>query len=165
MAHLRLRYGSSNGNGYFDCDLLSEQLEHAMRIARAKFGRVDIAFLTDHSANHLATAANGLNAYNVNKSDNTETQPSIRDTTFTDASGRLRTQTIGKRGLVSVLSERGIPVVDASGRALKVDELRAILAQPSDFLAEKSRIEVLAAKHNMRIIRGVSNVGFLILKT
>lgn len=157
LAHLALKYGQSNG--YFDCDLLCVQLEHAMDIARAKFGDVDVAFLLDHSANHFATAPDGLNSYSMNKSDNTDTQPSIRDTMFVDSEGKTRKQKIGKRGLTSVLTERAIPIVDGNGRALTVDVLRALLAKQPDFLAEKSRVETLAAKHNMTILRGVMNAN------
>jgi transposase len=146
-SHLTLQYGKDNG--YFDCDLVCKQFEHAMAVARAKYGDIDIRFLIDHSSNHFAMAADGLNAYAMNKTDDTSTQPEMRDTSY-ERNGTVYVQSIGKRGLVSVLQERGIDI-----RAKKLKQLRDIMAQQPDFLEEMSRIEKLAQKHNMRIVRGV----------
>ena len=149
MAHLTLRYGKDNG--YFDCDLMCQQMEHAMIIARTKYGTsVDVHFLIDHSANHFAMASDGLNAYAMNKRDNTETQPIMRDTTFVDHNGVTRTQKIGQRGLVSILTERGVDVVGKN-----LDALRDLMAEQSDFRVQRSRIEELATTHNVSILRGV----------
>jgi hypothetical protein len=121
-----------------------------MTIARAKYGNVDVRFLIDHSSNHFAMAPDGLNAYAMNKSDDTSTQPHMRDTVYVGADGRQRTQKIGKRGVASVLRERGL---DTQGKSL--DELREVMARQPDFAAQQSRIEELATRHGMSILRGV----------
>ena len=147
-SHLTLQYGKDNG--YFDCDLVCIQFAHAMVVARAKYGDVDIRFLIDHSSNHFAMASDGLNAYAMSKSDNTTSQPHMRDTKYV-RDGTTYEQKVGKqRGLASVLEERGI---DIEGKKLK--ELRDIMAQQPDFVAELSRIEQLARDHRVRIVRGV----------
>ena len=128
----------------------------------------EIVAVLDRSSNHEFMGEDGLRVSDMRVNDNCPGSPSLHDTQWKDSSGAVHQQKMGKKGLRSVLLERGIIAVEngkesykvgpdgkACGPKLTGDDLKSLLAEQEDFKNEKPRIEKFFLKRNMRILWGV----------
>ena len=127
-----------NLEGYWTGELFMEQVAKAVPIAEAKYplsqGYRHI-WCFDHSCNHTAFAEDALIASKMNKGSGGK-QPKMRDMVW---NGQPQTMTLpdGRpKGAALVLEERGY-----NTRGMKLEEMRAILADHDDFKNEKCRVD------------------------
>ena len=129
-----------NREGYWNSDLFMEQIAKAVKIAEVKYPPSQGYHHTwcfDHSCNHTAFADDALLAAKMNKGPGGK-QRNMHDTVW---NGQPQTMTLpdGRpKGAELVLRERGY---DTKG--MKLEEMRAILADHNDFNNEKCRVNAL----------------------
>ena len=154
---------SKNDENYWTIEHLLKQIkEKAIPIFEVKFPGATAVFTFDNSTNHAAFADDALIVQRMNKGPGGK-QSIMRPTTFIDANGRQREQTMifeedyfdpdlrGKpKGIKKVLEERGLFKeglnLDCLACKKKNDSgrtdccLRKIMASQPDFVAQKSAV-------------------------
>ena len=115
-----------------------EQVTKAVKIAEVKYptsqGYHHI-WCFDHSCNHTAFAEDALIASKMNKGPGGK-QPKMRDTVW-NGQPQIMTLPDGRpKGAALILEERGYDT-----RRMKLEDIRAILADHDDFKNEKCRVD------------------------
>ena len=124
--------------GYWNSDRFMEQVGKAVKIADMKYPPSQgyhHVWCFDHSCGHTAFAEDALIASKMNKGPGGK-QPRMRDTVW---NGQPQTMTLpdGRpKGAALVLEERGY-----NTKGMKLEEMRAILADHDDFKNEKCRVD------------------------
>ena len=124
--------------GYWNSDCFMEQVAKAVKIAEVKYpssqGYHHI-WCFDHSCGHTAFADDALIASKVNKGPGGK-QPKMRDTVWNGQPQTLTLPDGRPKGAAQILEERGY-----NTRGMKLEEMRAILADHDDFKNEKCRVD------------------------
>ena len=124
--------------GYWNSDRFMEQVGKAVKIADVKYPPSQgyhHVWCFDHSCGHTAFAEDALIASKMNKGPGGK-QPKMRDTVW---NGQPQTMTLpdGRpKGAALVLEERGY-----NTKGIKLEEMRAILADHDEFKNEKCRVD------------------------
>jgi hypothetical protein len=127
-----------NREGYWTGQRFVEQVTKAVKIAEVKYptsqGYHHI-WCFDHSCNHTAFAEDALIASKMNKGPGGK-QPKMRDTVWNGQPQTMNLPDGRPKGAALVLEERGY-----NTRGMKLEEMRAILADHDDFKNEKCRVD------------------------
>jgi hypothetical protein len=149
---IQLTYGKGK-DGYFDSAKFMHQFEKALQIGAIKRPNCQIVHLIDNSGCHDAKSLDALDATKMTVTDNCRSQPHMRSTFF----GPDRTpQEIGKKGLVTVLLERGKNpfILETRKPKLKADLVAMLLEEPDFALSAKTNlIDEVLASHNILLNR------------
>ena len=127
--------------GYWNSDRFMEQVGKAVKIADMKYppsqGHHHV-WCFDHSCGHTAFAEDALIASKMNKGPGGK-QPKMRDTVW---NGQPQTMTLPDGRPKGALEARGY-----NTKGMKLEEMRAILADHDDFKNEKCRVDTFPAIH------------------
>lgn len=107
--------------GYFNNDMLVEQVGRAIDIFEKKYPGVQAVFIFDHAPSHMKRPDDALNAEKMNVKDGGK-QPFMRDTIWRGSVQRMVTDEGIQKGMRSVLEERGV-----NTKGLNAEGLRNIL--------------------------------------
>ena len=125
QARMLLKYGAEF-EGYWNSDKFLEQVEAAIKIAKAS-DQFNVLWFFDHSSGHTAFAEDALNASRMNVKPGGK-QPIMHDTVYNGKSQKMVLRDGTPKGMKLVLQERG---VDVSG--MKAEDMRLALQQIHDF--------------------------------
>jgi hypothetical protein len=136
LAYLEI---GKNNDGYWTNDKFLVHVDINIRIAEILFPDCDLVLALDHSGNHRKLREDALDASRMSVSDNTKSQHNIRSTYFMKDGQRVE-QEIGKKGLTTVLTERGML---QPGKRYTKAELQKLLAEQPDFAEANDRIPIV----------------------
>ena len=97
----------TQSEGYFNNDMLLEQVRHALAIFEAKYPQAQGMFIFDNAPSHMKCPDDALNPEKMNVKDRGK-QPRMRDTMWNGAVQQMVTAEGEQKGMRTVLQERGV---------------------------------------------------------
>ena len=97
----------TQSEGYFNNDMLLEQVERALTIFEAKYPQAQGMFIFDNAPSHMKCSDDALNPEKMNVKDGGK-QPRMRDTMWNGAVQQMVTAESEQKGMRTVLQERGV---------------------------------------------------------
>jgi hypothetical protein len=161
-------YPGSNGDPWWDCDQLIEQMKDAMRIFKVGHPKEQALFIFDQSSAHASLPPDALRAFEMNLSDGGK-QRLQRNTVIPNSNpteslrGQAQKMTLddgSPKGLKSVLTERGFDTTKIKRAKCKPVCpfesqgccMARVLSQQDDFVNQTSMLEqVITAEGHLCI--------------
>ena len=109
--------------GYFNNDMLLEQVDRALTIFEAKYPTATGIFIFDHAPSHMKTPEYALNVEKMNVKDGGK-QPFLRDTYWNGQVQTMVTADGVQKGLRTVLEERGV-----NTKGMNAEKLKEVLGE------------------------------------
>lgn len=129
-------------DGYFNNEMLIEQVKKAMDIFDRKYpGHLGL-FIFDNAPSHVKKAPNSLNPDHMNVKDGGK-QPTMKDTRWNDSVQHMTLPDGTPKGMRTVLEERGI-----NTKGMTADKLREELKKFDDFRFSPTILEEVVAARN-----------------